>query len=196
VFGAALVLVPAVAVAGVLHFQAETEVYGNLEGTGTQQAINMCATDVNAYMQTLIPSGQPLPPGTTWGQLINDIVEEARKLPDGCGHGGRGLEEGSAGLAVSLIRAPACSWERWVVQASPSEQATDLPWADAALAQIPVAAQQAHPGFDSAWKQEHALYVNASLAFVTNAYRAYCTHNPVGPEAFMRTSQVQEAAGQ
>lgn len=37
----------------------------------------MCAPDIRAFVATLAPTGRPLPAGTTWPQLIDEVAAPA-----------------------------------------------------------------------------------------------------------------------
>lgn len=68
---AALIVVPAGAYAGSMIFDAQTGTYGAPGGTeeDTSEWIDMCATDVDEYMDSLPTPSEAPPPGWTWSAI-------------------------------------------------------------------------------------------------------------------------------
>ena len=168
-----LVLVPAVAVAGVLHFTAQTGKYGapGMTENDTSQYINMCAGDIDRYVATLYPTEQALPPGTTWSQIASDYISTFRSS---CPPAGPGATTQVTGIKMSLLGESTCPWEHWALHAPGLTEAADLKHTDRALADVQVAQHQVNPHGDSGWEQSERQYADASRRFLDYDYQVNC----------------------
>jgi hypothetical protein len=112
----ALVAVPSAAAAAVIHFHAETGIFGKPGFTenDTSQYINMCASDIATYMATLEPTSRPLPPGQTWSALGSAKIKQAlTAIRSECPPQGPGAEQQTTGIKEDFLFASSCAWESY-----------------------------------------------------------------------------------
>jgi hypothetical protein len=176
---AGLVLVPAVAAAGVLHFTAETGIFGHAGMTenDTSQYIDLCAGDISHYVKTLTPAGVALAPGSSWEQISSKYLAAFR--PE-CPPAGPGVTTQTTGIKTSLLLGAQCPWERWALSTRGDQQDASLSRADRALAAIEsdIATVQTDDGRTGTSSAQYTTlehrYAEGSRRFLDYDYQVNC----------------------
>lgn len=178
-FGAVgAVLVPGVAVAAtVYHFAAESGQYGAPGATenDTSQYINMCASDIRSYVASLAGSPRPLPAGTSWDQIIDQV---ATPPAGSCPPVGPGEVEQVTGLKSRLLLATECPWEGDFLRAHAAGDAGEVHRAGQAIASAEDAVAALGVEGDDGWKVLRDGAADGDVAVVQQDYRANCTSVP------------------
>ncbi|HEX3900389.1 MAG TPA: hypothetical protein VHW74_14575 [Mycobacteriales bacterium] len=170
---AGMILVPGVAVAATLHFTAETGHYGppGLTESDTSEFINMCAPDIRAFVATLAPTSRPLPAGTTWPELIDQVATPA---PGDCPPSGPGEIQQVTGLRVRLLMATTCPWDATFLHADDTGDAAGRTYAGKQLASTYDAINAIGGYGDDNWKPLRDAAAAGSRPLVERDYRANC----------------------
>jgi hypothetical protein len=170
---AGMILVPGAAVAATMHFTAQTGQYGRpgMTENDTSEFINMCAPDIRAFVATLAPTTRPLPAGTTWPHLIDEVAAPAT---GDCPPTGPGEIQQVTGLRVRLLMATTCPWDIDFLHADSAGDATESRYAGQQLAGTYDAINALGGYGDDNWKPLRDAAAAGSRPLIERDYRANC----------------------